>query len=145
MTRCEEHRRDGPTADEAGFREWMAVRAAPLRRKAFLMSGDWRAADDLVQDMLISVYASWSRIARSRNADAYANCVLVHKFIDDRRRPWRRERVVDAVSESVDERAMRAFADVYSRDASADPRAERWDSSAHTGHYPSSRCARWHS
>ena len=116
MARNEDHR-GGPSADEAGFREWMAVRSPALRRKAFLMSGDWHAADDLVQDTLISVYASWARIARGRNVDAYVNRVLVHKFIDDRRRPWRRERVVDAVPESVDEGAMRAFADVDGRDA----------------------------
>ena len=117
MARSKDNRRDGPTADEAGFRDWMAVRSAALRRKAFLMSGDWHAADDLVQDTLISVYAHWGRIVRGSNIDAYANRVLVHKFIDDRRRPWRRERVVDAVPESADQGATRAFADVDGRDA----------------------------
>jgi RNA polymerase sigma-70 factor (sigma-E family) len=112
-----EDRFDGPTADEAGFREWMSVRTASLRRKAFLMSGDWHSADDLVQDTLTVMYANWPRVARGTNVDGYANRVLVHKFIDDRRRPWRRERVVDVVPESLDEGAARAFAEVEGRDA----------------------------
>lgn len=104
--------REGPSPDEAGFREWMAAKVPGLRRKAYLMSGDWHAADDLVQDTLIAMYARWGRVARGRNVDAYANRVIVHKFIDDRRRPWRRERAVDVVPESSDERAVRAFSDV---------------------------------
>lgn len=104
--------RDGPSPDETGFREWMAVKVPGLRRKAYLLVGDWHAADDLVQDTLIAMYARWTRVSRGRNVDAYANRVMVHKFIDDRRRPWRRERCVDAVPESADERAARAFANV---------------------------------
>jgi RNA polymerase sigma-70 factor (sigma-E family) len=95
----------------------MAVRAPALRRKAFLLAGDWHTADDLVQDSLVAVYAGWGRIARGRNVDAYANRVLVHKFIDDRRRPWRRERPVDAVPDRADVRAETAFAEVDGRDA----------------------------
>jgi RNA polymerase sigma-70 factor (sigma-E family) len=117
MARTRDHRRDGPSPDEAGFRDWMSVRAPALRRKGFLLSGDWHAADDLVQDTLIAVYASWPRVARGANIDAYANRVLVNKFIDDRRRPWRRERVVPTVPESADERASRAFTDVDGPDA----------------------------
>lgn len=109
--------RGGPSSGEAGFREWMAIRTAALRRKAFLLSGDWHAADDLVQDTLIAVYASWERVSRGRNVDGYANRVLVHKFIDDRRRPWRRERVMQVLPESLDDGAARAFSEVDDRDA----------------------------
>ena len=82
---------------EAGFREWMLVRASALRRKAFLLCGDWSAADDLVQDVLVAMYPRWSRIVRGGHVDAYANRVLVGKHVDARRRPWRRERPVDGV------------------------------------------------
>lgn len=108
--------RDGPSPDEAGFREWFAVRVPGLRRKAYLMAGDWHAADDLVQDTLIAMYARWSRVARGRNVDGYANRVLVHKFIDDRRRPWRREQLAEVLPESSDQRATQAFADVDGHD-----------------------------
>ncbi len=55
-------------------------------------------------------------MARGSNVDAYANRVLVHKFIDARRRPWRREHVTDAVPEAADDKAARAFADVEEAD-----------------------------
>jgi RNA polymerase sigma-70 factor (sigma-E family) len=116
MSEPPDHSGDWPPPDDRGFREWMAVRAPALRRKAFLLAGDWHTADDLVQDSLVAVYAGWGRIARGRNVDAYANRVLVHKFIDDRRRPWRRERLVDAVPDVPDERAETAFAEVDGRD-----------------------------
>lgn len=112
-----ERRWHAPTGDEEGFREWMASRSSVLRRKAYLMSGDWHAADDLVQDTLIALYARWSRVVRGGNVDAYANRVLVHKYIDARRRPWRREHTVDAVPDAADESAMRAFRDVDGADA----------------------------
>lgn len=90
MTTASERPGSRPSADEAGFRQWMAARSPSLRRKAYLLCGDWDAADDLAQDALIAVYKSWPRVARGNNIDAYANRVLVHKFIDDKRRPWSR-------------------------------------------------------
>ena len=72
---------DGPVPDDAGFREWMLVRASALRRKAFLLCGDWSAADDLVQDVLVAMYLRWSRVVRGGHVDAYANRVLVGKHV----------------------------------------------------------------
>ena len=109
---------DGPVPDDAGFREWMLVRASALRRKAFLLCGDWSAADDLVQDVLVAMYPRWSRIARGGHVDAYASRVLVGKHVDARRRPWRREWPVDGVPESVDRTSERAIAAVDERDGS---------------------------
>ena len=68
---------EDPAPDDAGFRDWMIVRSSTLRRKAFLLCGDWSSADDLVQDVLVAMYPRWSRIARGGNVDAYANKVLV--------------------------------------------------------------------
>lgn len=116
MARTEQHRSAAPTADEHGFRDWMAARLPALRRKAYLLSGDWHAADDLVQDALIALYARWPRVARGSNVDAYAHRVLVHKFIDSRRRPWRREHLTDAVPESADRSAAWAFTEVDEAD-----------------------------
>jgi RNA polymerase sigma factor (sigma-70 family) len=82
-----------------------------------MLCGDWHRADDLVQDTLVAMYASWPRIARGNNVDAYANRVLVSRFIDDRRRPWRRERSVDVVPDAVDPAAARAFDHIDGPDA----------------------------
>lgn len=107
---------DGPTPDDAGFRAWMLVRAAALRRRAYLLCGDWCAADDLVQDALLAMYPRWSRIVRGGNVDAYANKVLVGKHVDTRRRPWRRERSVDTVPDRIDPSGEDAIAAVDERD-----------------------------
>ena len=100
---------DRPSADESGFRQWVAVRSTPLRRTAYLLSGSWHSADDLVQDTLIAVYPGWPRITRARNIDAYVNRILVNKYVDDRRRPWRRERPVTDVPDAADVGAATAF------------------------------------
>ncbi len=105
-----------PSPDDAGFRDWMIVRSSTLRRKAFLLCGDWSSADDLVQDVLVAMYPRWSRIARGGNVDAYANRVLVGKLVDARRRPWRRERFFGSVPDSIDFTSERAIAAVDERD-----------------------------
>lgn len=115
-TASEQPGRSGPSPDEAGFRQWVALRARGLRRKAYLLCGDWHAADDLVQDALIAVYTSWPRVARGGNIDAYASRVLVHKFIDDRRRPWRRTIVTPEVPDRSDAHAAAAFENVEGTD-----------------------------
>ncbi|MGD9525546.1 MAG: RNA polymerase sigma factor [Dehalococcoidia bacterium] len=106
----------GPSPDEAGFREWVSLRAPGLRRRAYLLCGDWHAADDLVQDALISLYTTWPRVARGNNVDAYASRVLVHKLIDEKRRPWRQQHVTEAVPERTDPKAREAFESVERRD-----------------------------
>jgi RNA polymerase sigma-70 factor (sigma-E family) len=116
MVGTEESARGGPAPDSAGFREWMLVRSSTLRRKAFLLCGDWSAADDLVQDVLVAMYPRWSRIVRGGHVDAYANRVLVGKHVDARRRPWRRERSVGTVPESIDSTSERAIAAIDERD-----------------------------
>ncbi len=107
---------EDPAPDDAGFRDWMIVRSSTLRRKAFLLCGDWSSADDLVQDVLVAMYPRWSRIARGGNVDAYANKVLVGKLVDARRRPWRRERFFSSVPDSIDFTSERAIAAVDERD-----------------------------
>jgi RNA polymerase sigma-70 factor (sigma-E family) len=106
----------GPAPDEAGFREWMLVRSSTLRRKAYLLCGDWSSADDLVQDVLVAMYPRWPRIVRGGHVDAYANRVLVGKHVDTRRRPWRRERPVHTVPDAIDPESERAIAAIDEHD-----------------------------
>ncbi|MFC7724239.1 SigE family RNA polymerase sigma factor [Nocardioides sp. GCM10028917] len=103
---------EDPAPDDDGFREWMIVRSSTLRRKAFLLCGDWSSADDLVQDVLVAMYPRWSRIARGGHVDAYANRVLIGKVVDARRRPWRRERFFSSVPDSIDVTSERAISAV---------------------------------
>lgn len=108
---------DGPGPDEAGFRQWVAVRSSTLRRKAYLLSGSWHTADDLVQDTLIATYAAWPRIVKARSIDAYVNKILVNKYLDDQRRPWRRERSIDLMPDAVDSSSSDAFDAIEDRDS----------------------------
>jgi len=105
-----------PTPDEAGFRAWATVRMTALRRKAYLLTGDWHTADDVVQDTLVSLYARWPGLVARGNPDAYASKVLVTRFLDNRRRPWRRESPSEVLPDRLDDAAARSLALVDDRD-----------------------------
>lgn len=74
---------------EDDFRELYVARAAALRRTAFLLCGDWHQAEDLVQVSFAKLYAAWRRVDRP---EPYLRQVLVRSWIDETRRPHRRER-----------------------------------------------------
>ena len=86
-------------AHEQEFRQWAHARRSQLRSTAFLLCGDWHLADDLTQATLTKMFVAWPRIRASDGPDGYAHRVLVNAFLDDRRRPWRRERSVDVLPE----------------------------------------------
>ena len=77
--------------DDAGYREFVAHRLDGLRRTAFLLCGDWHLADDLVSTALVKLLRHWRRVSAMEQPDAYVRQVLLRAFIDERRRPWRRE------------------------------------------------------
>jgi RNA polymerase sigma-70 factor (sigma-E family) len=84
-------------ADEASYKDFVTARRRALLRTAFLMTGDWHAAEDLVQEALTQLYVAWRRVQRGDDMMAYARRVLVNAHIDGTRRPWRREHAVDVV------------------------------------------------
>src|SRR3954453_5669827 len=88
-------------ADETDFRGFAESRRAGLRRTAFLLCGDWYQADDLVQTALVKLYVAWPRLRASGPPDAYVHRVLGRCYLDERRRPWRRESPVEIVDADV--------------------------------------------
>jgi RNA polymerase sigma-70 factor (sigma-E family) len=78
-------------AEEAAFREYVANRMERLRRTAFLYCRDWHTADDLVSTTLVKLYQHWARAQQANSLDAYVFGILAHAWLDERRRPWRRE------------------------------------------------------
>jgi RNA polymerase sigma-70 factor (sigma-E family) len=80
-------------ADESAFREYVANRMERLRRTAFLYCRDWHTADDLVSTTLVKLYQHWPRAQQANSLDAYVYGILAHAWLDERRRPWRREQV----------------------------------------------------
>jgi RNA polymerase sigma-70 factor (sigma-E family) len=81
--------------DVDGYREFAAARLDQLRRTAYLLCGDWHTADDLASTALIKVFRHWHRVSEMDNPDAYLRRTLLRAWLDERRRPWRREHATD--------------------------------------------------
>ncbi|GGM12156.1 SigE family RNA polymerase sigma factor [Dactylosporangium sucinum] len=77
--------------DETAYRDYVSARLDRLRRTAFLYCRDWHTADDLVGVTVGKLYQHWGRAQRADNLDAYVHGILAHAWLDERRRPWRRE------------------------------------------------------
>ena len=93
-------RRSGRRAWEDDFVAYYAAKGDMLRRTAFVLCGDWHLAEDLTQTAFTNLYRVWNRIERHDVLDQYARRVLLRAFLDQRRRPWRRE--VPAGSDRTD-------------------------------------------
>jgi hypothetical protein len=65
-------RRQARAAGDAEFTAFVAAAAPRLRRSAYLMCRDWHLAQDLTQITLAKTYASWPRLWRTANLEAYS-------------------------------------------------------------------------
>ena len=74
--------------DRDGFDEWVALTAPRLHRTAFLLTGDWALAQDLVQH---ACAATWPRFASLQHPEAYARTVVARTASSWWRRRWRGE------------------------------------------------------
>ena len=86
-------RRERAARDEE-FAAFVAAATPRLRRTAYLMCRDWHLAQDLTQLTLAKMYASWPRIWRTANLDAYSRRVLLNAVFDLRKRRSHTEVVV---------------------------------------------------
>lgn len=84
--------------DERDFREFAAGCLPRMRRFAFLLCGDPHTADDLVSTALGKLFRRWRKIDEIGQPEAYLRRMLVNAWIDERRRPWRRESPVPEIS-----------------------------------------------
>jgi RNA polymerase sigma-70 factor (sigma-E family) len=78
--------------DEEQLREFLVARLEAMRRTAYLFCRDWHTADDLVSVTIDRLYRKWSLVAGAENLEAYVRGMLANAWLDERRRPWRRER-----------------------------------------------------
>jgi RNA polymerase sigma-70 factor (sigma-E family) len=83
--------------DVGTYREYVTARLEPLRRTAYLLCGDWHTADDLVSVALTKLFRQWRRVAAMDNIDAYVRRTMLNAWLDERRRPWRREQLTGEV------------------------------------------------
>jgi RNA polymerase sigma-70 factor (sigma-E family) len=85
-----------PPAPAESFREYVHARTGALARAAYLLTGDFHLAEDLVQQTLAKVASRWEQIVADGDPDAYVRRVLYHQHVSWWRR-WRREPLPVAV------------------------------------------------
>jgi DNA-directed RNA polymerase specialized sigma24 family protein len=79
--------------DEDEYRSYVMARMDRLQRAAYLLCRDWHTAEDLVAVTFGKLYRNWSRARQANSLDAYVQTILMRSWLDEARRPWRRERV----------------------------------------------------
>jgi RNA polymerase sigma-70 factor (sigma-E family) len=82
--------RDGGEVDER-FAAYVRDRGDRLLRVAVLLTGDWHAAEDLVQASLVKLYRAWPRLDTGADPDAYLRRIMVNTHRSWWRARWRRE------------------------------------------------------
>jgi RNA polymerase sigma-70 factor (sigma-E family) len=71
-----------------GFAEFVQSRSPDLLRSAWLLTGDWHAAHDLVQAALEKTWLRWRRLDRP---EAYVRRVMTTTYLSWLRRRWTAE------------------------------------------------------
>ena len=84
-----------------GFAQFVEARERALQRTAYLLTGDWALAEDLVQTALARAWPRWERITRRDDPEIYVRKVLVNTWTTWTRRRWRGERPSAAVPDSA--------------------------------------------
>src|SRR6266516_3834204 len=80
-----------------GFAEFVAGREHALQRTAWLLTGDWAMAEDLVQAALARSWQRWERITHRDDPEIYVRRVMVNTWATWWRRRWRGERLLAVV------------------------------------------------
>jgi RNA polymerase sigma-70 factor (sigma-E family) len=87
-------------AEAEGFAQFVATREAALQRTAWLLTGDWALAEDLVQTALARSWPRWERIRRRDSPEIYVRKVMVNTWSTWSRRRWRGERASESVPDA---------------------------------------------
>jgi RNA polymerase sigma-70 factor (sigma-E family) len=82
---------------DAEFVAFVRRRGDHHLRTAVLLTGDWHAAEDLVQAALVKLYRAWRRLDTSGDPDAYLRRIMVNTHRSWWRARWRRELPVAAL------------------------------------------------
>jgi RNA polymerase sigma-70 factor (sigma-E family) len=72
------------------FEAYVAAAWPRLLRSAWLLTGNWHSAEDLLQTVLSKVYGKWPRL-RDQAPDAYIRAALANTYLTGARRRWRGE------------------------------------------------------
>jgi RNA polymerase sigma-70 factor (sigma-E family) len=80
--------------DEREYIEYVTARLPALHRAAYLLCGDVHRAEDIVQATTTALYRHWRRARTAQSVDAYVHRMLVRKYVDEKRLPWARVRLM---------------------------------------------------
>ena len=81
------------------FREFMHARWPRMVRLAYGLTGDLGHAEDVAQSAFARAYASWARVRRSGNPEAYIRQIV----INENRNRFRKQRVGEQLTDSPPE------------------------------------------
>ncbi len=88
------------SGEPEGFAQFVEARERALQRTAWLLTGDWALAEDLVQTALVRSWPRWERIRRRDDPDVYVRRVMVNTWATWSRRKWRGEQATETVPDS---------------------------------------------
>jgi RNA polymerase sigma-70 factor (sigma-E family) len=76
---------------DTAFIDFVRRRGDHHLRTAVLLTGDWHAAEDLMQSCLAKLYRVWHRLDTGSEPDAYLRRILINTHRTWWRTRWRRE------------------------------------------------------
>jgi RNA polymerase sigma-70 factor (sigma-E family) len=88
---------------DAEFAAFVHRRARHHLRTAVLLTGDWHAAEDLVQTCLVKLYRVWHRLDTGVDPDGYLRRMLINTRRSWWRVGWRREAPVASIPDRAGE------------------------------------------
>ena len=87
-------------AEAEGFAQFVEARQRALQRTAWLLTGDWAAAEDLVQTALVRSWPRWERIRRRDDPEIYVRRAMLNTWASWRRRRWWGEQPAETVPDA---------------------------------------------
>ena len=87
-------------AEAEGFAQFVEPRQRALQRTAWLLTGDWAVAEDLVQTALVRSWPRWEGIRRRDDPEVYVRRAMVNTWASWRRRRWWGERPSEVVPDT---------------------------------------------
>jgi RNA polymerase sigma-70 factor (sigma-E family) len=81
------------------FREFMHGRWAAMVRLAYALTGDQGHAEDVAQAAFARAYASWPKVRRTGNPEAYVRRIVVN----ENRNRFRKQRVAERLTDTPPE------------------------------------------
>lgn len=88
-------------AEAEGFAQFVEARQRALQRMAWLLTGDWGLAEDLVQSALARSWPRWEGIRRRDDPEVYVRRVMLNTWLSWRRRRWRGEKAAESIPETA--------------------------------------------